>query len=154
MSAASSSESVTRSCPICESCCGLRLEVDREQKKILSVRGDEDDPRSQGYVCPKATAVKGLYEDPDRIKKPLRKTDAGWQEISFEEAYAYAGERLGAIREAHGKDAVATYIGNPIGHCVSGLLMVPMYLEAMSSERLFSAATMDQQPKNLTSSIL
>ncbi|MCP5044865.1 MAG: molybdopterin-dependent oxidoreductase, partial [bacterium] len=117
-------------------------------------RGDEDDPRSQGYVCPKATAVKGLYEDPDRIKKPLRKTDAGWQEISFEEAYAYAGERLGAIREAHGKDAVATYIGNPIGHCVSGLLMVPMYLEAMSSERLFSAATMDQQPKNLTSSIL
>ncbi|MCP5044445.1 MAG: hypothetical protein GY944_25730, partial [bacterium] len=84
MSAASSSESVTRSCPICESGCGLRLEVDREQKKILSVRGDEDDPRSQGYVCPKATAVKGLYEDPDRIKKPLRKTDAGWQEISFE----------------------------------------------------------------------
>jgi len=148
------SETITRSCPICEACCGLRLEVDRTNKKILSVRGDDEDPRSRGYVCPKATAVKGLYEDPDRIKTPLRKTDQGWQEISWQEAYAYAGERLAAIREAHGKDTLATYIGNPIGHCASGLLMVPMYLEAMQSERLFSAATMDQQPKNLTSSIL
>ncbi|MDP6977345.1 MAG: molybdopterin-dependent oxidoreductase [Myxococcota bacterium] len=149
-----SSETFTRSCPICEACCGLRVEVNREAKKVLSVRGDEDDPRSRGYVCPKATAVKGLYEDPDRIKKPLRKTADGWEEISWEEAYAFAGERLKALREAHGKDTLATYIGNPIGHCASGLITVPMYIEAMQSERLFSAASMDQQPKNLTSSIL
>ena len=147
-------ETVYRSCPICEACCGLKLEVDREQKKILSVRGDEDDPRSRGYVCPKATAVKGLYEDPERLTRPLRKTETGFEEISWEEAYRFASDRLAAIKEAHGKDSIATYIGNPIAHCVSGMLAVPMYLQAMDSERLFSAATMDQQPKNLTSSIM
>jgi len=152
--AAPNTETFTRSCPICEASCGLRVEVDREARKILSVRGDEDDPRSRGYVCPKATAVKGLYEDPDRLTKPIQKTPTGWEEISFEQAYALVGERLGAVREAHGNHALATYIGNPIGHCASGLLAVPMYLEAMQSERLFSAATMDQQPKNLTSSLM
>ncbi|MBW2722905.1 MAG: molybdopterin-dependent oxidoreductase [Deltaproteobacteria bacterium] len=153
-SATDHSETVYRSCPICEACCGLKLEVDREQKKILSVRGDEDDPRSRGYVCPKATAVKGLYEDPERLTRPLRKTETGFEEISWEEAYRFASERLAAIKEAHGKDSIATYIGNPIAHCVSGMLAIPMYLQAMDSERLFSAATMDQQPKNLTSSIM
>ncbi|MBW2388370.1 MAG: molybdopterin-dependent oxidoreductase [Deltaproteobacteria bacterium] len=153
-SATDHSETVYRSCPICEACCGLKLEVDREQKKILSVRGDENDPRSRGYVCPKATAVKGLYEDPERLTRPLRKTETGFEEISWEEAYRFASERLAAIKEAHGKDSIATYIGNPIAHCVSGMLAIPMYLQAMDSERLFSAATMDQQPKNLTSSIM
>lgn len=148
------SETVYRSCPICEASCGLTLEVDRAARKVLSIRGDEADPRSRGYVCPKATAAKGIYEDPERLTRPLRKTSAGWEEISWEEAYRYAGERLAAIKQAHGKDSLATYIGNPIGHCVSGMLAVPMYIQAMDSERLFSAATMDQQPKNLTSSIL
>ena len=116
------SETVYRSCPICEASCGLTLEVDRAEKKILSIRGDDNDPRSRGYVCPKATAAKGIYEDPERLTRPLRKTSAGWEEISWEEAYRYTGERLAAIKEAHGKDSIATYIGNPIGHCVSGML--------------------------------
>ncbi len=150
----SRSEVAFRSCPICEASCGLRLEVDRAHKKVLSVRGDEEDPRSRGYVCPKATAVKGIYEDPERLRRPLRKTRAGWEEISWEDALQLAGERLAAIKEAHGKDSIATYVGNPIGHCVSGMLAVPMYMQAMNSERFFSAASMDQQPKNLTSSIL
>jgi hypothetical protein len=32
---------VHRSCPICEASCGLRLEVDRAEQRVLSVRGDE-----------------------------------------------------------------------------------------------------------------
>ena len=85
--ASSNSETITRSCPICEACCGLELKVDRVQKKILSVRGDDNDPRSKGYVCPKATAVKGLYEDPERLTRPLRKTESGWEEISGDRTF-------------------------------------------------------------------
>ncbi len=150
----SSTEVVHRSCPICEASCGLVLEVESDARRVISVRGDEDDPRSRGYICPKATAAQSVYEDPDRLRAPLRRTEDGWEELSWEDAYAYAGERLSAIGADYGKDSIATYIGNPIGHSLSGLLYVPMYLEAMNSERLFSAATMDQQPKNLTSSIL
>ena len=150
-----SAEIVHRSCPICEACCGLRLEVDRAAGRVLAVRGDEDDPRSRGYLCPKATAMQGVYEDPDRIRRPLRRTaSGGWQELAWDQALDLVGSRLHAIREQHGKSAVGTYIGNPIGFSLSGLLYVPMYVQALDSERLFSAATMDQLPKNLSSRLL
>ena len=37
-------EIVHRSCPICEASCGLRYEIDRDQRRVLSVRDDEEDP--------------------------------------------------------------------------------------------------------------
>src|SRR5262245_28531721 len=145
---------VHRSCPICEASCGLRLEVDRAAQRVLSVRGDEDDPRSRGYICPKATAPQAIHADPDRLRRPLRRTATGFEEIGWEEAYEEVGRRLREIRERHGKDAIALYIGNPIGHSASGLLAMPIVNQAFETERLFSAATMDQQPKNLSSRIL
>jgi anaerobic selenocysteine-containing dehydrogenase len=149
-------EIVHRSCPICEASCGLRLEVDRAAGRVLSVRGDPDDPRSRGYLCPKATALQSVHEDPDRLRRPLRRRDrsGSWEELGWEAAFELAGERLRAIRERHGKRAVGTYIGNPIGHCLSGLLYVPIYVQALDTERLFSGATVDQQPKNLSSRLL
>ena len=145
---------VHRSCPICEASCGLRLEVDRAGKRVLSVRGDEDDPRSRGYICPKATAPQAIHADPDRLKRPLRRTATGFEEIGWEEAYDLVGRRFREIRERHGKDAIAIYIGNPIGHSASGILSMPIVNQAFETQRLFSAATMDQQPKNLSSRIL
>ena len=145
---------VRRSCPICEASCGLSIEVDRSAGSVLSIRGDEEDPRSLGYLCPKAYALKGVYEDQDRLRRPLRRTRGGWEELAWDDALELVGTRLRTIRERHGKDAIGTYIGNPIGHSMSGLLSVPMYVQALNTERLFSAATMDQQPKNLSSRLV
>jgi anaerobic selenocysteine-containing dehydrogenase len=149
-------ETVHRSCPICEASCGLRYEIDPESRRVLSVRGDDDDPRSRGYVCPKATAASAVFEDPDRLRRPLRRDrrSGSWQELGWESAYELVAERIRAVREAHGKDALALYIGNPIGHDVSGLLTVPIFQEAFGTGRLFSAATMDQMPKNVSSAYL
>jgi anaerobic selenocysteine-containing dehydrogenase len=147
-------EIVHRSCPICEASCGLRLEVDRGAGRVLSVRGDEEDPRSRGYLCPKATALQAVHEDPDRLTRPLRRSASGWETLDWDAALDLVGERLRAIRERHGKHAVGTYIGNPLGHSLSGLLYVPMYVQALDSERLFSGASVDQLPKNLSSRLL
>ena len=51
-------ELVHRSCPICEASCGLVLEVDRTHQTVTAIRGDDDDPRSRGYMCPKALALR------------------------------------------------------------------------------------------------
>ncbi|MBI2506113.1 MAG: molybdopterin-dependent oxidoreductase [Candidatus Latescibacteria bacterium] len=59
-------------------------------------------------MCPKGNAgIMTLY-DPDRVKKPLRRTnpekgigvDPKWKEISWEEAYAEIAGRLQKLREA------------------------------------------------------
>lgn len=90
--------------------------ADREKRKVIRIEGNPDDPISKGHICSKATALKGVFEDPDRIKRPIRKTASGeWEEISWDEAYNYAAERIGAIQAEHGNDALGVYIGNPSG---------------------------------------
>ncbi|HEX7409128.1 MAG TPA: molybdopterin-dependent oxidoreductase [Candidatus Binatia bacterium] len=147
-------ESVHRSCPICEASCGIVVDVDRGTNRIVTIRGDADDPRSRGYLCPKAFAPQAVYEDPDRIRRPLRRTGQGFEEIGWEEAFEYVGSRLKAIRTAHGADAIATYIGNPTGHNFGAMLWSAMFIGALGSQRIFSGATVDQFPKNLTCRIL
>lgn len=144
-------EIVRRSCPTCEACCGLRVHVDREAQRVVRIEGDPDDFRSRGYLCPKAYAMKGVYEDPDRIRTPLhKKPDGTWEEIAWSEAFAYAGERLRAIREAHGPASVGVFIGEPTGHNVGALLYTTFFMRALQTPRTFSSATMDQFPKNVT----
>ncbi len=143
-------ETVHRSCPICEASCGLRIQVDRDQQKVLRIEGDPDDHRSQGYLCSKAYAVKEVHEDSDRLRTPLRKrADGSWEKIGWEEAFTYATERLHAIRDAYGRDAIGFYIGNPTGHNAGAQLYTAPFGAALATERSFSAGTMDQFPQNI-----
>ncbi len=43
-------EIVHRNCTLCEAHCGLAVEVDREARQVVTVRGDEQDPFSRGYI--------------------------------------------------------------------------------------------------------
>ncbi len=143
-------EIVYRSCPTCEASCGLKCEIDRQSKQVIRIEGDDDDPRSRGYLCPKAYAMKEVYEDPERLRKPIRKRkDGSWEELEWEEALVYTTERLREIRDTHGANANGYYIGNPTGHNVGGQLYIPALLGGMQTERSFSAATMDQFPQNI-----
>lgn len=141
---------VHRSCPTCEASCGLRVEIDPATQSVLRIEGDPEDARSEGYLCPKAYAMKEIYEDPERLKRPIRKTkDGRWEEISWDEAFDLAGRRLRQIRDRHGADANGYYIGNPTGHNVGGQLYLPPLMNGLGSQRGFSAATMDQFPQNV-----
>jgi len=102
-----------RICPLCEAHCGTLVTIDRESRAILGVRGDPEDPFSQGYICPKAYAIKELHHDPDVIKQPLIKRNGRFVEVSWSEALDFAADRLKAIQAEHGPDSVGFYIGNP-----------------------------------------
>jgi len=149
-----STETVYRTCPTCEASCGLKLEVDRASQEVISVKGDPDDIRSRGYVCAKSQAFVYIHNDPERLRRPVRKTTDGWEEISWEEALDEVGQKLGAIRAQHGKDAIAFYYGNPNGHNVHTQLYTQLFITMMNSERFFSAGSVDQQPKNLACEIM
>ena len=146
----STTEIVYRSCPTCEASCGLRVEIDSASRKVLRIEGDEDDQRSEGYLCPKAYAMKEIYEDAERLKKPIRKRgDGSWEEIEWDEAMEFATAKLLEIKEAHGANANGYYIGNPTGHNVGAQLYLPPLMNGLGTERSFSAATMDQFPQNV-----
>lgn len=147
-------ETVYRSCPTCEASCGLVMEVDKANRKVLSIKGDPGDAMSRGYVCAKSQAFRYIYEDPERVTRPLRKVDGGWQEISWEEALDEVGNRLSSIRDQYGKDAIAMYYGNPNGHNFHTQIYTELFISMLNTERFFSAGSVDQQPKNLVCELL
>ena len=139
-------------CPLCEAACGLRIEL--QDGHIQRIRGAADDPFSRGYLCPKALALKDLHEDPDRLRQPLVKRQGQFVPVSWEEAYAEIEARLLPILREHGPDAVATVLGNPVVHRMGLLAYFPRLARALGTRNLFSASTLDQIPKQLSSALM
>src|ERR671930_1269307 len=134
-----------RTCPFCEATCGLRIETEGDQ--VVSIRGDEDDVLSHGFICPKAYGLKELHEDPDRLTTPLVRRNGELVEASWEEACEEIDRRLPPILEQHGRNSVAVYLGNPNAHNLSSMVYGPAWLRALGSQNVYSASTVDQMPK-------
>ncbi len=147
-------ETIHRTCPTCEASCALTLRVDRAKRTVAAVKGDAHSDRSKGYVCAKSQAFVHVHEDPERLRKPVKKTPEGWVEISWDEALDETASRLAAIRDTHGKDAIAMYYGNPNGHNFGTQIFTQMFIALLNTERFFSAGSVDQQPKNLSCELL
>jgi anaerobic selenocysteine-containing dehydrogenase len=141
-----------RTCNLCEAMCGLRIET--SGGRITSIRGDDEDPFSQGHICPKAVALQDLHEDPDRLRQPVRRTATGWQPISWEEALDETARRFHAIQREHGKDALGVYVGNPTVHNHGAMMFLPLLLRALRTRNKFSASSVDQLPHQLASYLM
>ncbi|MBN6035807.1 molybdopterin-dependent oxidoreductase [Amycolatopsis sp. 195334CR] len=139
-------------CPLCEATCGL--DVTFEGTRVSKVRGDSADVFSSGYICPKGASLGALHHDPDRLRTPLIKRDGEFVEASWDEAFAEIHRRLPPIIEAHGKDAVAFYVGNPSAHNLGALLYGRVLYKALGTKNFFTAGTVDQVPKHFSSGYL
>jgi anaerobic selenocysteine-containing dehydrogenase len=141
-----------RVCPFCEATCGLAVEV--EGREVKSIRGDEADVLSRGFVCPKGAALSQLDKDPDRLRQPLVRRGGEHVPVSWDEAFAEIERRLPPLLAARGNDAVAVYLGNPTVHNLSLGLYGQALLRTLRSRNLFSASTVDQMPKQLSSGLM
>jgi anaerobic selenocysteine-containing dehydrogenase len=141
-----------RTCSLCEAMCGLTVEV--ESERIVSIRGDREDVFSRGYLCPKATALQDIHEDPDRLRAPVRRTAGGWQRVSWKEALDETAERLLGLQKAGGRDAVAVYLGNPTVHNLGTLLLGVPFVKALGTHNRYSATSVDQLPHHLAALLM
>lgn len=134
-----------RACNLCEAICGLEITVN-DHNEILTIKGDEKDPFSRGHICPKAVGLKDIYLDKNRLKQPVRRTETGWEIISWEEAFKEVSSKFKAIQAEHGKNAVGVYQGNPSVHNSGTMLSAPAFLRALGTRNRFSATSADQLP--------
>lgn len=141
-----------RTCSLCEAMCGV--EIKTENNKIVSIKGDKNDPFSRGHICPKATALQDLHEDPDRLRTPIERTPSGWKEISWDEALSKTATKLNNIQQQYGRDAVGTYLGNPNVHNMGAMLFGKDLLHTLRTKNKFSATSVDQLPHHLVSHLL
>ena len=136
-----------RACNLCEAICGLAIEMDGDD--IVAILGDEHDPLSRGHICPKAVALQDIWQDPDRLKRPIRRDGDRWDEVTWDEAFDEVAVRLLEIQERHGRDAVAVYQGNPTVHNSGTMLFAPAFVRELKTRNRFSASSVDQQPHHV-----
>ena len=134
-------------CTLCDATCGLAITVDGG--RVVDVRGDEDDPFSRGYICPKGAAIADLHDDPDRLRRPIVREGETWREVEWDAAFDLVASKLDAIRSRHGKDAIAIYQGNPTAHDLGLLTFGQLFLRSFGTKNQYSATSLDSLPHML-----
>ncbi|MFH1243893.1 MAG: molybdopterin-dependent oxidoreductase [Pseudomonadota bacterium] len=95
-------------CVLCAQNCGLEVSI--ENNRIVKVRPDKDNPRSQGYACRKGLNIAFHQHHADRLSYPLKRVGADFERISWDQAIDEIAEKLQSILDAHGPRSFA-YMG-------------------------------------------
>ncbi|MFD7466427.1 molybdopterin-dependent oxidoreductase [Streptomyces tendae] len=146
------SRTALRICPLCEATCGLALTVDGTT--VTAARGDRDDVFSRGFICPKGASFGAVDSDPDRLRAPLVRRDGALREATWQEAFDAVAAGVRPVVERYGPHSVGVVLGNPNVHTVAGALYPNVLLGALGSRSVFTASTLDQMPKHVSSGLL
>jgi len=144
-------------CRICEPLCGMVATV--SDGRVVKLRPDPENPLSRGYACPKGIAMAEVQNDPDRVTQPLRRRqDADrpgqFERVSWEEALADIGARLGRVLAERGPAATGWYMGNPGAFSYSHTLWVKGFLDALGSPHYYTAGSQDVNNRFAASALL
>ena len=143
---------VARTCPLCEAGCGLAITVD--DGEVTHIRGDLLDVFSHGFICPKGSTLRHLHDDPDRLRTPMIRRDGRHEPATWDEAWRAVADGLGRVLAEHGRSSIGAYVGNPNAHNLGALLYNRAFLKALGSPQVYSASTVDQRPKEISSALL
>ena len=123
-------------CVLCGNLCGLEVQV--ENNRIVKVRADKEHPRSQGYVCRKATAVAHYQHHADRLLYPMKKVGDAFERIPWDQALDEIAEKLKAIVDAHGPRSLALMGGATLASTVQSAFGLAV-LHGLGSQYWYSA---------------
>jgi anaerobic selenocysteine-containing dehydrogenase len=124
------------SCVLCGQNCGL--EVITEGSKIIKVRGDKENPRSQGYLCRKGARVMYFQNNPERLKYPLKRVGNRFERVSWDQALDEIAAKLEEIVKTHGPRSVA-YMGGSGQGCHFEAAFGVRFLRGLGSKNHYSA---------------
>ena len=147
-------QTITRLCPFCEACCGLVVEFNPASRQVVSIKGDKDNPFSQGFLCPKSQGLRLLDEDPDRLRKPMVRRGGDFVETDLDSALDEAASAIRSIREKHGNDALGLYIGNPVAHNLGLVIYGGIFALTLPSRNMGTAGSIDHIAKVVSSTEL
>jgi len=99
--------------PGCHGGCGVLAHV--EDGRLVKIEGDPTHPFNRGRLCSRCLAMIQYIYHPDRLRSPRlrvgRRGEGKWRDISWEEAFDFIVDKMGAIRENHGAESVLFAMG-------------------------------------------
>ncbi len=140
--APTASRTVHTFCRYCMASCGLEVTVD--QNRVTKISADKQNPHSWHDFCAKGRTANQLVEHPRRILRPMRRVGDGYVEATWDEAIRDIAERMNAIIDAGGADAIGAYYGNPSGHSSSNVMFMNAWMDAIGTHSRYAVGSVDQ----------
>src|SRR5215207_1265449 len=133
---------VSTFCRICEARCGIDVTV--RDGHVLRIGPDKMNPYSWRDFCSKGRSAGEVAHHPRRLRWPLRRTEDGYQRATWEEATEDIATRLGSIRDEYGADAIASYLGNPVGFNSANGAWFSSLMRGLGTKNQYSVSSVDQ----------
>jgi anaerobic selenocysteine-containing dehydrogenase len=132
-------------CRLCLGMCGLNVTIG-DDGRVASVRGDHDNPASQGYACIKGLEVPtALYGD-KRIMRPRKRVGDAYVEIPLEQALDEIAGKMKMIIEEDGPQSLGFFRGTGTFGSNVAIFSWPGLAECVGGQK-FSTMTIDQSAK-------
>jgi len=123
-------------CVLCGQNCGLEVLV--ENNRMVKVKPDKDNPRSEGYACRKGLNIAYHQHHDQRLTHPLKKVEDGFIKISWDQAITEIAEKLRSIVGEHGPRSLAFMGIGGLG-CQSEAAFGLRLLRALGSQYYYNA---------------
>ena len=123
------------SCALCSLNCGLEVQV--ENNRIVKVRPDKDNPRSEGYVCRKGLNIAFHQHNADRLTHPLKRVGNEFERISWDQAINEISKKLKQTLDQYGPRSLAWMISGQ--GCHLGLAYLNFFGNLLGSKYNYSA---------------
>lgn len=106
IAAGQAERSIVTTCAYCGVGCSFRAEL--KGQEVVRMVPASDGGANAGHACVKGRFAWSYATHPDRVKSPMirRHIDDPWQEVSWDEALAYAASELKRIQAQYGKRAI------------------------------------------------
>jgi formate dehydrogenase len=128
-------------CRICESLCGL--EITTQHNKILEIKPDKDHVATEGFSCVKGLKQHEMYNSPDRLEYPMKKTAKGHERIHWKQAMKEIGEKVQKLIKEDGPDSIGMYVGTAAGFSAIHPVFAQGFMTGLGSKSLYSSSTQD-----------
>ena len=96
---------ILTTCPFCGTGCNFYLQV--YEGELVGVVPCRSHPISQGDLCILGRNAYRFVQKQDRLTRPLIRSEAGFTEVSWSDAYRTIAEGLAKIKAENGSDALA-----------------------------------------------
>ena len=128
-------------CRICEAMCGLKVELD--DGRIQRIRPNADHVATSGFACLKGLNQHKLYDSPDRLAYPEKRSGDRWQRISWDQALSEIGAKVKALRAQRGADSIGMYVGTAAGFSMLHPIFAQGFMAGVGSKSMYASATQD-----------
>lgn len=120
-------------CNACSSKCGYKAYVKRG--RLSKLIPNEYDAHAQGKICARGYGYPAIVYSKDRLTDPLKKNDKGeFEVISWEQAYQEIGDKVKAILDSDGPQALAM-VQDPRP---SGAYYTKRFMDALGSPNYYT----------------